>query len=406
MSKLAEGGGAKKSVARTSTRHICAVQYDHSAHRTPNALGSRPGVSCKHLCATISFVIWCVTCLVHGCSLTRLPPWALPLLHLPILPHNENTQYIPHISKITQSISNAIKNHSGVKTCRMDGNPRITTPTGYELKELATVSRIEAYSGDPYQSYDVQEKLEKKITELLSPKKWRNVEKIKTAGVPDSKLSETSYIQSQMHFGDSVESIADSDLEDGELQKMLTSPLYAQKASGKPDAMVTQEREVSAQYTQANRMESVRSHSSESHRASVNFFLHVISPKSSRLSWEVSVEYTQAGKESLRSRSSEGQSFGWTRYIVFIWTGKPDQEFCVQKRLSVELGEDLFLKVIRITCSIRQDQTWPNKNFTSNLSISASVTYNYKWKRKDWHYRTHSTDLLNPKENKFDYKKN
>ena len=71
-----------------------------------------------------------------------------------------------------------------------------------------------------------------------------------------------------MHFGDSVESNADSDLEDGELQKMLTSPLYAQKASGKPDAMVRQERVVSAQYTQANRMESVRSHSSESQRAS------------------------------------------------------------------------------------------------------------------------------------------
>ena len=47
-----------------------------------------------------------------------------------------------------------------------------------------------------------------------------------------------------MHFDDSVESIADSDLEDGELQKMLTSPLYAQKASKKPDAMVMQERTI------------------------------------------------------------------------------------------------------------------------------------------------------------------
>ena len=46
-----------------------------------------------------------------------------------------------------------------------------------------------------------------------------------------------------MHFDDSAESIADSDLEDGELQKMLTSPLCAQKASGKPDVMVVQERE-------------------------------------------------------------------------------------------------------------------------------------------------------------------
>ena len=46
-----------------------------------------------------------------------------------------------------------------------------------------------------------------------------------------------------MHFDDSVESTADSELEDGELQKMLTSPLYDQKALVKPDAKVVQERE-------------------------------------------------------------------------------------------------------------------------------------------------------------------
>ena len=57
---------------------------------------------------------------------------------------------------------------------------------------------------------------------------------IGTAGLPDSKVLETSYFQSQMHFDDSVENIADSDLENGELQKMLNSPLYAQKASGNP----------------------------------------------------------------------------------------------------------------------------------------------------------------------------
>ena len=71
-----------------------------------------------------------------------------------------------------------------------------------------------------------------------------------------------------MRFDDSVESIADSDLEGGEEQKMLTSPLFAQKVSGKPDAMVMQEREVSAQHTQADRKESFRSHSSEGQKAS------------------------------------------------------------------------------------------------------------------------------------------
>ena len=49
---------------------------------------------------------------------------------------------------------------------------------------------------------------------------------------------------------------------------MLTSPLHAQKASVKPDAMVMQEREVSAQQTQADRKESLRSHSSEGQKAS------------------------------------------------------------------------------------------------------------------------------------------
>ena len=48
---------------------------------------------------------------------------------------------------------------------------------------------------------------------------------------------------------------------------MLTSPLYAQKALERPDAMVMQEREVSAQNTQADRKESWRSHSSEGQKA-------------------------------------------------------------------------------------------------------------------------------------------
>ena len=75
---------------------------------------------------------------------------------------------------------------------------------------------------------------------------------------------------------------------------MLTSPLYAQKASVKPDAMVVQEREVSAQHTQADRK-----------KFEVSFI-----------------------------RMSE--SFGETRCNVLIWTGKPDQEFCFQTRWSVE----------------------------------------------------------------------
>ena len=65
---------------------------------------------------------------------------------------------------------------------------------------------------------------------------------IGTQSLLDHKMAETSpveemsYLQSQMHFDESMESTADSDLEDGKLEKLLTSPLYAQRASEKPDA--------------------------------------------------------------------------------------------------------------------------------------------------------------------------
>ena len=61
-----------------------------------------------------------------------------------------------------------------------------------------------------------------------------------------SPVEKMSYLQSQMHLDESMESIADSDLVDGKLQKLLTSPLYAQKASVRNHAMVMLEREVSA----------------------------------------------------------------------------------------------------------------------------------------------------------------
>ena len=134
------------------------------------------------------------------------------------------------------------------------GNPRTTTPTGCEPKELATVSRIEAHSGDPHQLHAVQEQFGEEDHRAPITEEVEEFREIGTAGAPDSKISETSYFQSQMHFEDSVESIADSVLEDGELQKMLTS-------------MVVQEREVSAQHTQADRKESLRSHSSEGQKA-------------------------------------------------------------------------------------------------------------------------------------------
>ena len=113
---------------------------------------------------------------------------------------------------------------------------------------------------------------------------------------------------------------------------------------------------------------------------------------------EVSAQNTQAEpKESLRSYSSEGQQ-------AF---GKPNVLFSFEQGNLVRSSvfRNANSKATRITCSIRQDQTWQSKSFMSSPSISASVNYNDKRKSRDWRYWTPNTDLLNLDENKFDYKK-
>ena len=72
-----------------------------------------------------------------------------------------------------------------------------------------------------------------------------------------SPVENVSYIQTRVHFDESMERNADSDLEDGEIRKLLTSSLYTQRASGNTDAMVVQDSKVCAQ----------TSHSSEGRRA-------------------------------------------------------------------------------------------------------------------------------------------
>ena len=86
--------------------------------------------------------------------------------------------------------------------------------------------------------------------------------------------AETSYLQSQMHSDyDSAESIADSDLADGEVRKMLASPLYLQSredcessrmpiAPVKPAALL-QEGGASAKRTQPDLRKDLTSSSSQ-----------------------------------------------------------------------------------------------------------------------------------------------
>ena len=94
---------------------------------------------------------------------------------------------------------------------------------------------------------------------------------------------------------------------------------------------------------------------------------------------EVSAQYTQANrKESLRSHSSEGQKA--PKKTGALFSSEQGDLIRSSETLVRRIWEDLFLKVTRITCSIRQDQTW-RKNFMSNLSISASM--NYQWQTEE-----------------------
>ena len=50
-----------------------------------------------------------------------------------------------------------------------------------------------------------------------------------TVGVLDSEVSETSFFQPQVHFDNSVESIAESDLKDGEFGKTRCNGLARER---------------------------------------------------------------------------------------------------------------------------------------------------------------------------------
>ena len=119
-----------------------------------------------------------------------------------------------------------------------------------------------------------RENLENKINKLQLWKKREDLD-IQVQSLLDQEMAKMSPIkkmsnlQSTMHFDESMESNVDSDLEDGEIRKLLTSQLFAQGASGRPDAMDIQESEVNAQ----------TSHSSEGREATRETGCIVFSPK-------------------------------------------------------------------------------------------------------------------------------
>ena len=109
-----------------------------------------------------------------------------------------------------------------------------------------------------------RENLENKIDKLQLLKKWRNLDRLGHKAFSITRWQRRHLLRrcptssprcTSMSPWKALRTLISKM---GELQKLLTSPLYAQRASGKPDAMVVQEREVSAQ----------TSHSLKDHRDS------------------------------------------------------------------------------------------------------------------------------------------
>ena len=308
-----------------------------------------------HLCAPEkSLIIWCVSCLFHGCSLTRLPPWALPLN----LPHNENTQYIPHISKFPQSTSCAIKNHSGVKACRVAENrarqlPQVMSPKSSRLSQ-GSKHILEIHIN----SMMYRRKLEKKITELLSPKKWRNLEWLGRLAYRILKNQRRPTSNRRRIFDDSAEITADFDLEDGDDDFTTVCPESFRESRCDGHAG----EKVSEQNTRAVR------------KFEVSFI------RRTENLWE-----TQYTFRLNRETSSGGSVFR---------NANPSN----LRESFLEGNKDHLLNQARSDLSKQELHVESLK--------SASVNYNDKRKSQNWHFRTHNTDLLNLDENKFDCQKN
>ena len=169
----------------TDSQHT-SVQYSlfKSAERTPRAWLKAQElhnifVRLERICHLVC------TCLILCCSLTCR---SLRAPHLPnslfLPPRYKNTQHNQDntiYSKNTQYIINPLQAFPVDKQRHQEslwrenlqsgGNPHTTTPTGYEPKELVTVSRTEDYPGDPDQLYDAQKEFGEETHRARPPTK-------------------------------------------------------------------------------------------------------------------------------------------------------------------------------------------------------------------------------------------
>ena len=157
-----------------------------------------------------------------------------------------------------------------MKTCRVAETCAQQLPQVMSPKNLRP-SRESKHSGDPYQLYDVQENLETKITKLLSPKKCRNLENLGRPAAP------TAYRILKYQRRPTPNRGCMSTIPWKALQSLISKMegykrcwlhhCTSRKIRRIP-MQCMQEREVSAQYTQTDRKDSLRSHSSEGQKAS------------------------------------------------------------------------------------------------------------------------------------------
>ena len=173
-----------------------------------------------------------------------------------------------------------------------------------------------------------------------------NTTKILTTKIPSTKIwvnleELVFYIQSD---SDSAESIADSDLEDGELRKMLASPMYLQ-----------------------NR----KDHESFGMPIATGNLLHCYRRE----------ELTTREKRKLNVKFVFRIESTWETRCIFSSPGNS----------------------LKVRCSVRQDLNWCSRNTKFE---NASMSYKNMLMLKDCNYKSHNMDTSNFDENKYDYKKN
>ena len=186
------------------------------------------------------------------------PCWPLPhLLTSPVPQHaaqpgprdllQEDTVHPEQLPQepLPKTSANAIWSESNAKeslsdpNCESGGNLRPNTPTGYEPEYLTTreIAAIPTISGssleDIYQFCYVQREFGEQDQQAPVIEEVKECGQVEAQSLLDHEMAEMSPIekmschQSRMHFDESMESNVDFDLEDGEIRKLLTSPMYA-----------------------------------------------------------------------------------------------------------------------------------------------------------------------------------